>query len=103
MLFEDAPGAQGSGSRVAGMVTTLLLDLDINMVERAKLDEVFKEQVIQLTHADDANVLKVGKLVGAQAIIVGEVQQWERQEQGTDQQRVVVVADDRCRDRATAI
>jgi hypothetical protein len=78
MLFEDAPGAQGSGSRVAGIVTTLLLDLDINMVERAKLDEVLKEQVIQLTHADDAEVLKVGKLVGAQAIIVGEVQQWER-------------------------
>ena len=78
ILFEDAPGAQGSGSRVVGIVTTLLLDLDINMVERAKLDEVLKEQVIQLTHADDAEVLKVGKLVGAQAIIVGEVQQWER-------------------------
>lgn len=82
MLFDDAPGAAGSGARVAGMVTTLLLDLDISMVERAKLDEVLKEQVIQLTHADDANVLKVGKLVGAHAIIVGAVQQWERQEQG---------------------
>jgi PDZ domain-containing protein/peptidoglycan-synthase activator LpoB len=81
MLFEDGPGSPGSGSRVAGIVTTLLLDLDIHMVERAKLDEVLKEQVIQLTHADDANVLKVGRLVGAQAIIVGEVQQWERHEQ----------------------
>lgn len=81
MLFEDAAGVQGSGSRVAGIVTTLLLDLDINAVERAKLDEVLKEQVIQLTHADDANVLKVGKLVGAQAIFVGGVQQWERHEQ----------------------
>jgi len=81
MLFEDAAGAKGSGSRVAGIVTTLLLDLDVHMVERAKLDEVLKEQVIQLTHADDANVLKVGRLVGAQAIIVGEVQQWERHEQ----------------------
>lgn len=81
MLFEDAAGAQGSGSRVAGILTTLLLDLDINAVERAKLDEVLKEQVIQLSHADDANVLKVGKLVGAQAILVGGVQQWERQEQ----------------------
>jgi hypothetical protein len=81
MLFEDAGGAQGSGSRVAGIVTTLLLDLDINAVERAKLDEVLKEQVIQLTHTDDANVLKVGRLVGAQAIFVGGVQQWERHEQ----------------------
>jgi hypothetical protein len=80
MPFVDAASAQGSGSRVAGIVTTLLLDLDINMVERAKLDEVFKEQVIQLKHADDAEVLKVGKLAGAQAIVVGEVQQWERTE-----------------------
>ncbi|HYM88129.1 MAG TPA: PDZ domain-containing protein [Nitrospiraceae bacterium] len=80
MVFEDAPGAEGSGSRVAGIVTTLLLDLDVNMVERTELDEVFKEQVVQLQHADDAEVLKVGKLVGAQAILVGEVQQWERTE-----------------------
>ena len=80
MVFEDAPDAQGSGSRVAGIMTTLLLDLDINIVERAELDEVFKEQVIQLQHADDAEVLKVGQLVGAQAIVVGEVQQWERSE-----------------------
>jgi hypothetical protein len=80
MLFEDAPGAQGSGSRVAGIVTTLLLDLDVNMVERTELDEVFKEQVVQLQHANDAEVLKVGKLVGAHAIVMGEVQQWERTE-----------------------
>ena len=78
MPFVDAAAAQGSGARVAGIMTTLLLDLDINIVERAKLDEVFKEQVVQLQYADDAEVLKVGKLVGAQAIVVGEVQQWER-------------------------
>ena len=81
MLFEDADGVPGTGSRVAGIVTTLMLDLDVHMVERAKLDEVLKEQVIQLTHTDDANVLKVGKLLGAHASIVGEVQQWERREQ----------------------
>ncbi len=80
MLFDDAPGVPGSGSRVAGMVTTLMLDLDVNVVERTELDEVFKEQVVQLQHADDTEVLKVGKLVGAQAIVVGEVQQWERTE-----------------------
>ncbi|MEY4705122.1 MAG: hypothetical protein RL042_1324 [Nitrospirota bacterium] len=80
MPFVDAAAVQGSGSRVAGIVTTLLLDLDVSMVERAKLDEVFKEQVVQLKHGDDAEVLKVGKLVGAHAIVVGEVQQWERTE-----------------------
>lgn len=81
MEFEDASEVQGSGSRVAGIVTSLLLDLDINMVEREKLDEVLKEQVLQLTHVDDADVLKVGKLVGAQAIVIGEVHQWERTEE----------------------
>ena len=80
MPFVDAVAAQGSGSRVAGIVTTLLLDLGINMVERAELDEVFKEQIVLLQYADDADVLRVGKLVGAQAIVVGEVQQWERAE-----------------------
>lgn len=81
MLFKDADGVPGTGSRVAGIVTNLMLDLDVPMVERSKLDEVLKEQVIQLTHAEDADVLEVGKLTGAQAIIVGEVQQWERREQ----------------------
>lgn len=81
MLFEDMAGVPGTGSRVAGIVTTLMLDLDVRMVERANLDEVLQEQVIQLTHVDDTNVLKVGKLVGAQAIIVGEVQQWEQRQQ----------------------
>jgi hypothetical protein len=80
MPFVDAASARGSGSRVAGIMMTLLLDLDINIVERAKLDEVVKEQVVQLHYADDADVLKVGKLVGAHAIVVGEVQQWERTE-----------------------
>ncbi|MDF0667985.1 MAG: PDZ domain-containing protein [Nitrospira sp.] len=81
MLFKDADGAPGTGSRVAGIVTSLMLDLDVHMVERSKLDDVLKEQVIQLTHADDADALEVGKLIDAQAIIVGEVQQWERREQ----------------------
>ncbi len=81
MVFEDAAGAPGTGSRVAGIVTTLMLDLDMNMVERAQLDDVLQEQIIQLTHADDTNALEVGKLVGAEAIVVGEVQQWERRQQ----------------------
>lgn len=81
MLFKDADGIPGTGSRVAGIVTNLMLDLDVHMVERSKLDDVLKEQVIRLTHTDDADALEVGKLIGAQAIIVGEVQQWERREQ----------------------
>ena len=47
----------------------------------AKLDEVLKEPVIQVTHADDAYVLKVGEFLEAQAIIVGDAQHWKRYEQ----------------------
>jgi len=81
MLFEDAPGAPGTGSRVAGMVATLMLDLDVHMVERTQLDDVLQEQVVQLTHGDDSTALTVGRLVGAEAIIVGEIQQWEQRDQ----------------------
>jgi hypothetical protein len=79
MTFADAPGVPGSGSRVSGMVTTLLLDLDVTIVERTRLEQVLNEQVVRLQHGDDADALKVGKLVGANAIVVGEVGQWESQ------------------------
>jgi len=45
------------------------------VVERARLMEVFEEQRIQLTHSpdDDARILKVGKLVGAERVLFVEV------------------------------
>jgi hypothetical protein len=44
------------------------------VVERARLQTVFNEQSIRLTHTpdDDANVLRVGKLIGAERIIFAE-------------------------------
>lgn len=79
--FDDAPEAPGTGSRIAGMVTTLLLDLDLQVVERAQVEDLLQEQALRLTHARDADALRVGQLVGAGAIVVGEVQQWERRQQ----------------------
>ncbi len=84
LTFEDAPGVTGSGSRVAGIVTTLLLDLDLSLVERTRLEQVLNEQVTLLTYGDDADALKIGRLAGANAIVIGEVQQWESdRRQGT--------------------
>ncbi|MCP9455704.1 MAG: PDZ domain-containing protein [Nitrospira sp.] len=37
--------------------------------------------MIQVTHGGDTDALRIGQLVGADAIIVGEVQQWERRQQ----------------------
>lgn len=80
MTFADAPNAPGSGAKVSSIVTNLLLELDIAIVERAKLEQVFEEQIVQLKYSDEANALRVGKIAGAKAIVVGEVQQWETSE-----------------------
>jgi len=80
MAFADAPGTPGSGAKVTGIVTNLLLDLDMTIVERTRLEQVFREQVVQLQHGDEGDALRVGKLVGAKAIVIGEVQQWETRE-----------------------
>ena len=77
MTFADAPDAPGTGAKVSAIVTNLLLDLDIAIVERAKLAQVFEEQVVQLKYSDEAHALRIGKIAGAKAIVVGEVQQWE--------------------------
>jgi curli biogenesis system outer membrane secretion channel CsgG len=38
-----------------------------------------------LTRGDDADALKIGRLAGANAIVIGEVQQWETdRQQGTN-------------------
>ena len=44
------------------------------VVERARLQEIFNEQKIQLTHTpdDDADILKVGKLLGADIVVFAE-------------------------------
>lgn len=44
------------------------------VVERARLQEIFEEQKIRLTHTsdDDASILKIGKLVGADRVVFVE-------------------------------
>ncbi len=75
--FEDAPNTPGSGARVAAIVTTLLLDLGLTLVERAEIQEVMLEQALQLQHSEDGNALSVGKLAGAKAVVLGEVARWD--------------------------
>lgn len=74
--FADAPEAPGSGTKVSGLMMNLLLDLDFTIVERAKLQQVLEEQVVQLTYSEEARALSVGRIAGAKAVIIGEVQQW---------------------------
>lgn len=59
---------------VATTLMSLLQQSGQTVVERSRLDQIFHEQAIRLTHTsdDDAQILRVGKLVGADRIIFAE-------------------------------
>ena len=61
----------GQHKVAVGEAVTLLQTYGLRVVERARLQQVFDEQKIRLTHSsdDDAQLLKVGKLVGAGSIV----------------------------------
>jgi hypothetical protein len=84
--FVDAPHAPNSGSTVADIVSTQLLDLDFAVVERTRLQQIFEEQGLQLRSADEqANAIRIGRIAGAKAVVVGAIQQWEtRKEKGAE-------------------
>ena len=64
----------GAEPNAVGTATSWLLKRGYRVVERAKLYQVLEEQRIQLTHTpeDEAHVLGVGKLIGAQMVVFVE-------------------------------
>ncbi len=59
---------------IASTTMSILQQAGHTVVERSRLDQVFKEQEIRLTHTpdDNAQVLRVGKLIGAERVIFAE-------------------------------
>lgn len=59
---------------IATTVMSLAQQAGHTVLERSRLDQIFKEQAIRLTHTpdDDAQILRVGKLLGADTIIFAE-------------------------------
>ena len=57
-------------------ITSRVLGSKFRVVERARLQEIFEEQRIRLTHTknDFANILLVGRLVGASRIIFADIE-----------------------------
>ena len=56
------------------MVTDLIVCKEIQLIERSKLAEIMKEHGLSMTGAvDTTKIVKAGKLVGAQAIILGSI------------------------------
>lgn len=59
---------------IASTAMTLVQQAGHTVVERSRLNQLFKEQAIRLTHTsdDDADILRVGKLLGAERILFAE-------------------------------
>jgi len=64
----------GEHSAAVGTATTWLQKQGLTVLERARLQQLFAEQQIQLSHMPDdaAQVLRVGKLAGADTVIFVE-------------------------------
>ena len=62
------------GQQIADLLTVRLsVEEEFELVERAKLDKILQEQKLKLTGlADQEKAVEVGKLVGAQIMIIGK-------------------------------
>jgi len=79
--FEDGPGMNGrqSGSAVTGLLTSeLARNGKYRVLERSKLKSVIDEQDLQRSGmVDQATAVKMGKMLGVDAVILGSVTQYE--------------------------
>jgi hypothetical protein len=70
----DAPGETGSGAVVARALEPYLLQAGYDLVERGQVDKVLAEQAFTHTDSvDPATAVKLGKLLGAEALVLGRV------------------------------
>jgi len=75
MAIADFQGVNNSGSQIAAKVQSMLMDTKhFEILERDKLGKIMDEQKLGMTGVmDDATAVKVGKLLGVDAMIFGEV------------------------------
>jgi hypothetical protein len=77
----DLPDSEGLGAQIADILTARLsIEESPQLVERAKLGEILKEQKLNLAGLiDQEQVLQVGKLTGAQLLIMGKAFKMDKQ------------------------
>lgn len=77
VAFQSATGSQEPAANVTAYTLSGLLavkDPFMKVVDRSSMDDVLKEQKLQLSGAIDANTaVQVGELTGAQALLTGSV------------------------------
>ncbi len=52
-----------------------------DLVERIRIDELFKEQDLPKDRIDEATAVKIGKMLGAQAVVLGVITKYKSREQ----------------------
>jgi len=73
--FESIPPNQNLARSVSEILRTELVNLkNYEVVERASLQKILSEQKLQLSDAlDEKNAVRVGKLAGAQLVVIGSI------------------------------
>jgi len=86
--FVDAPGegTKGSGLTVVNAtIASMYACPEMRVIERGRLDAIANEHDLKISsQLNEADATRLGKLAGADAVILGEVTQYEaQQESGT--------------------
>jgi curli biogenesis system outer membrane secretion channel CsgG len=72
--FTDAPNSPQSGEIVQGMASHIFSMGGFDVMERSNLEAILKEQKLYFSGTLDSNQpIKIGKLLGVKAVVVGEV------------------------------
>lgn len=82
--FEDAPGKSGSGRIIVNAMMSVGYELPgISIVERGRLSALQSEHDLKLAGViNTSSAVKLGKLAGADAVILGELMQYDTQSRG---------------------
>lgn len=77
--FPDAPGAPGSGKLAHTALSARLLAVPAyELVERGALDDVLKEHQLGTSGlVDDTHAVEVGRLLNADAVVVGQITEFK--------------------------
>jgi hypothetical protein len=83
LSFENATATQGLDAKVNAYALEALTSINdpfLRIVDREHMQAILQEQKLQLSGVmDDATAVKVGELVGAQALLTGTVLSYESQ------------------------
>ncbi len=85
MKFPDFPGVPGSGEVVTSLFEQSLLTAGYQIVERRHIESVLKESYLGSTGAiDSSNALEIGKLLNANALILGSITTYTPEKRGVN-------------------